>query len=306
MEYTHRTLGRAIGLAFALPATYFIVKRKVSTRFAWRLGGIGALIGFQGFLGWWMVRSGLNADGLQVQDGVPRVSQYRLAAHLGTAFGVYSIMVLLGLSVLRKNKFVRLDSLAQKTWIDSLVSPEVKSFRGKVVGLSHITFLTVLSGILFNPRSNIGALVAGLDAGLIYNEFPKMGEGLIPPSNELFNPYYTRSENPSTVSIIAHNIGENPVLVQLDHRLLATATFMLVTLAWISAIRRPLPQTIKNGMHNVMGFAVLQVTLGIATLIYMVPTHLAATHQAGSLALLTAILVLLGRLRAPTVTRLLK
>jgi Cytochrome oxidase assembly protein len=155
-------------------------------------------------------------------------------------------------------------------------------------------------------QSNVGALVAGLDAGLIYNEFPKMGEGLIPPSNELFNPYYTRSENPSTVSIIAHNIGENPVLVQLDHRLLATATFTLVTLAWISAIRRPLPRTIKNGMHSVMGFAVLQVTLGIATLIYMVPTHLAATHQAGSLALLTAILVLLSRLRAPSVTRLLK
>lgn len=133
-----------------------------------------------------------------------------------------------------------------------------------------------------------------------------MGESLIPPSKELFNPYYTRSSDPSTLSLITHNIGENPVLAQLDHRILAVAAFTLISLAWISSIRRPLPKSIKTGMHTVMGFAVLQVALGISTLIYMVPTHLAATHQAGSLALLTAVLVLLGRLRAPTLTRMIK
>jgi len=146
MEYTHRMLGRVIGLGFILPATYFVVRRKVSRRFALGLGGIGVLIGFQGFLGWWMVQSGLKAEELQVQDGVPRVSQYRLAAHLGTAFGVYSVMVLLGLSVLRKNKFLRMDSLARNSWVQSLASPKVKRFRGKVIGLSHIVFLTALSG----------------------------------------------------------------------------------------------------------------------------------------------------------------
>jgi len=145
-----------------------------------------------------------------------------------------------------------------------------------------------------------------LDAGLIYNEFPMMGESLIPPMKELFNPYYTRSSNPSTISLVGHNIGENPVLAQLDHRILAVTTFTLISLAWISSIRRPLPKQIKSGMHTVMGLAVLQVALGISTLIYMVPTHLAATHQAGSLALLTAVLVLLGRLRAPTLTRIIK
>jgi heme a synthase len=145
-----------------------------------------------------------------------------------------------------------------------------------------------------------------LDAGLIYNEFPMMGKSLIPPTKELFNPYYTHTSNPSTISLISHNIGENPALVQLDHRILAVTTFTLISLAWISAMRRPLPKPIKNGMHNIMGFAVLQVTLGITTLIYMVPTHLAAAHQAGSLALLTAILVLLGRLRAPTLTKMIK
>ena len=148
--------------------------------------------------------------------------------------------------------------------------------------------------------------MAGLDAGLIYNEFPMMGDGIIPPTKELFNPYYTRTSNPSTLSLVGRNIGENPVLAQLDHRILAVTTFTLTSLAWIYAIRRPLPKPIKRGMQSVMGFAVLQVALGISTLIYLVPTHLAATHQAGSLALLTAVLVLVGRLRAPALSRLVR
>jgi cytochrome c oxidase assembly protein subunit 15 len=133
-----------------------------------------------------------------------------------------------------------------------------------------------------------------------------MGNGLIPPTTELLNPYYTHSAEPSIFSLIMRNIGENPVLAQLDHRVLAVTTFALVSLAWISAIRRPLPKTVKQGMHAVMGFAVVQVSLGIATLVYLVPTHLAATHQAGSLALLTAALVLSSRLRAPTLTRIVR
>ena len=179
-------------------------------------------------------------------------------------------------------------------------TPEVKRFRGKTIGLSHMVFITVLSGNLhFIFLSNSGALVAGLDAGLMYNEFPMMGDHLVPPKDVLFNPHYTRQENPSILSLILHNIGENPALAQFDHRILAITTFALISLAWLSAMRRPLPKQIKNGMHVVMGFGVLQVALGIGTLIYMVPTHLAVTHQAGSLALLTAILVLLGRFRVP-------
>jgi cytochrome c oxidase assembly protein subunit 15 len=133
----------------------------------------------------------------------------------------------------------------------------------------------------------------------MYNEFPMMGDSLVPPKDVLFNPHYAHQQNPSTLSLILHNIGENPVLAQFDHRVLAVTTFGLISLAWLSAMRRPLPKQIRNGMHIVMGFGCLQVALGIGTLIYMVPTHLAATHQAGSLALLTAILVLLGRFRVP-------
>jgi cytochrome c oxidase assembly protein subunit 15 len=149
MEYTHRVLGRVIGLAFVLPATYFILRRQVPRNFAYGLGAVGALIGFQGFLGWWMVKSGLKEEGLQAQNGVPRVSQYRLAAHLGTAFGVYTLMVLMGLSVLKKNKFLRMDAAARKVWTDSLATPEVIRLRKKVVGLSHMIFVTALSGNIY-------------------------------------------------------------------------------------------------------------------------------------------------------------
>jgi heme a synthase len=146
MEYTHRILGRIIGLTFVLPAIYFIARRKIPPRFAVGLAGVGGLIGFQGVLGWWMVQSGLGKD-LIAQDGVPRVSQYYLAAHLGTAFAVYSIMVMMGLGVLRKNKVLRMDPGMRAVLTEGLSSPEVKRFRGKAIGLSHVIFLTALSGI---------------------------------------------------------------------------------------------------------------------------------------------------------------
>lgn len=147
MEYTHRLLGRVIGLAFVLPATYFILRKRVSRRFALGLVGIGGLIGFQGFLGWWMVQSGLKEEGLVAQDGIPRVNQYRLAAHLGTAFGVYTIMVLMGLGVLRRNRFLRMDAATREVIRGELGTAEVKKFRGKTIALSHMVFVTVLSGI---------------------------------------------------------------------------------------------------------------------------------------------------------------
>jgi heme a synthase len=146
---------------------------------------------------------------------------------------------------------------------------------------------------------SVGALVAGLDAGLIYNEFPMMGKGLTPPLKELFNPHYTQTEKPSLVSLIGHNMGENPATVQLEHRVIATITFLYIAAVWLKVRRTQLPPRIRRPMGVVMAMAVLQVTLGISTLIYMVPKDLAVTHQAGSLMLLTSILVLLGRFRVP-------
>jgi cytochrome c oxidase assembly protein subunit 15 len=150
-----------------------------------------------------------------------------------------------------------------------------------------------------------GGLVAGLDAGLIYNEFPYMGLGLAPPKSELFSDFYSRKADRS--DLVWRNFLENPSLVQLNHRILATATFSAVMVLWAYSrfsptMRKTLPRAATKGVHGVVGFVFLQVALGISTLIYLVPLPLASAHQAGSLALLTWIMVLGSRVWHPSRT----
>lgn len=290
MEWTHRLWGRFVGISFVLPAVYFIARRKVSAPMALRITGIGGLIGFQGVLGWWMVKSGLKDD-LFAPGSHPRVSQYRLVAHLGTAFLCYSAMLWNGLSIWRTHKLLgNLQSAEQN--LARLRSPGLRMFRRSVGALAGLVFITVISG----------GLVAGLDAGLIYNEFPYMGLGLTPPKSELFSDFY--SHTPDGSDIWWRNPLENPSLVQLDHRMLATTTFSSVMALWAYSrfspkVRRLLPIASKKGIHGVVGFACLQVALGISTLIYLVPLPLASAHQAGSLALLSYVLILGSRTWLP-------
>ncbi|KAL8763298.1 MAG: hypothetical protein Q9184_000854 [Pyrenodesmia sp. 2 TL-2023] len=290
MEWTHRLWGRLVGISFLLPAAYFIAKRKVSAPMAGRIVGIAGLIGFQGVLGWWMVRSGLKDD-LFAPGSHPRVSQYRLTAHLGTAFLCYTAMLWNGLSILREHKLLA-DPQAATKLFERLKSPELRVFRRSVGALAILVFCTVLSG----------GLVAGLDAGLIYNEFPYMGEGLTPPRSELFSDFY--SHMPDRSDIWWRNMLENPSLVQLDHRILATTTFTSVMSLWAytrfsPTLKRMLPAACKKGMQGVVGFVGLQVALGITTLLYLVPLPLASAHQAGSLALLSSVIILGGRTWVP-------
>ena len=292
MEWTHRLLGRIIGLSFVLPAIYFVARGRVSQRMALRLGGISGLIALQGGIGWWMVKSGLKDDLFQQPGAHPRVSQYRLTAHLGAAFAVYAAMLWNGLSVLRENRLLVPNP---KTAIDEFVrlsNPALRPFRRLVGVIGALVFITAMSG----------GLVAGLDAGLIYNEFPKMGNGYIPPLTELMNPFYARQ--PDHSDLWWRNMLENPTAVQFDHRCLAISTFSFITAVFAysrlnPAVARALPKNGKKGITGVMHMAILQVLLGVGTLVYMVPTHLAATHQAGSLALLTSAIVLASRVWLP-------
>lgn len=290
MEWTHRLWGRFVGISFILPAVFFVARRKVSAPMALRIAGIGGLIGFQGVLGWWMVKSGLKDD-LFAPGSHPRVSQYRLVAHLGTAFLCYSAMLWNGLSILRTHKFLGNLQSAQQN-LARLRNPRLRIFRRSVAALAGLVFITVMSG----------GLVAGLDAGLIYNEFPYMGLGLTPPKSELFSDFY--SHTPDGSDIWWRNPLENPSFVQLDHRMLATTTFFSVMALWAYSrfslkVRRLLPTASKKGIHGVVGFGFLQVALGISTLIYLVPLPLASAHQAGSLALLSYVLVLGSRTWLP-------
>lgn len=289
MEWTHRLWGRFIGLSFVLPTIYFIARKRVTRRMALSLVGISGLIGFQGFIGWWMVKSGLKDD-LFAPGSHPRVSQYRLAAHLATAFVCYSWMLLSALTVLRGRRLLASPAEGLKH-LTALQSPVLSTLRRSTTLLTGLVFVTVLSG----------ALVAGLDAGLIYNEFPKMGLGLTPPKSELWDKFYSRKEDGS--DLWWRNILENPSLVQLDHRILATTTFCAVLALFAYSrtgrVAAAMPKDVKKGVFGMVHLVSLQVALGITTLIYMVPVPLGALHQAGALALLTGALVLGHRLRVP-------
>lgn len=306
MEWAHRLWGRVIGLSFVIPAVYFIARGRVSRYTAFKLVGISGLIGLQGFIGWWMVKSGLKDDLFTTPgNSVPRVSQYRLTAHLCAAFIVYLSMLYNGLDILRTHRLIS-DPMLAKDEFNILKNPYLRPFRRTVLGLAFLVFFTAMSG----------GLVAGLDAGLIYNDFPKMGTGYKPPNSELFNPFYARDKE-NLGDLWWRNMLENPSTVQFQHRCLAITTFTGIITFWLWArfgrvrINSLLEESVKSkiwdllntrmrsSVTGVLHLALLQVTLGISTLIYMVPTPLAAAHQAGSLALLTGFMLLRVRVTLP-------
>ncbi|KAF4973501.1 hypothetical protein FZEAL_9316 [Fusarium zealandicum] len=289
MEWFHRVWGRFIGLSFVLPTVYLVARRKVTPKMALNLAGISALIGFQGIIGWWMVKSGLKDD-LFAPGSHPRVSQYRLTTHLATAFVCYAWMLVSGLAVLRTRRWLANPELAVKT-AAAISNPALTTFRRSVFAVATLTFVTAMSG----------GLVAGLDAGLIYNEFPKMGVGLFPPKKELMDKFYSRKEDQS--DLWWRNMLENPSAVQMNHRILAVSTFCAIVSLFVFArtrrVKSVLPANCRSGSTGLLHMVSLQVTLGISTLIYMVPISLAAAHQAGSLGVLTFALLLAHRLHVP-------
>eukprot|EP00126_Sphaerothecum_destruens_P011117 Sdes_comp20860_c0_seq1m17705 len=273
MEYAHRMAARLLGLVFVLPGLYFYkVGHLPGKSLKVKLSLIGLMIGLQGLLGWFMVRSGMDENLLsQQENNIPRVSQYRLAAHLGSAFLIYTFMILLGLN-LRKNH-LKISTSATQEMIQNLVPKQKKMFLSSVF-LSKFVFFTAISG----------ALVAGLDAGLVYNSFPKMADRWIP--QDIFS-----------ISPLWKNFLENPTTVQFDHRILGLSTVALITAFWFYSKRLSLPKSARIALNTTLGVCYLQATLGISTLLYFVPVHLAASHQAGSLTLLTCILWLAHELK---------
>lgn len=149
MEWGHRILGRVIGVAFVVPLAYFALRRKLSASMSAKLTGLAILIGAQGLLGWYMVKSGLEDSLLDTPGAVPRVSQYRLAAHLGLAFFLYAGMFGTGMAAIKDWKFAKggLWSGAQgKLSYTILESPHVKRFARQSWALTALVFLTALSG----------------------------------------------------------------------------------------------------------------------------------------------------------------
>ncbi|XP_060551382.1 cytochrome c oxidase assembly protein COX15 homolog [Ruditapes philippinarum] len=249
MEWGHRMWGRGVGLVFALPALYFLKKGWISKALKPRLAIFAGLIGFQGFLGWYMVKSGLEEK--QNAYEIPRVSQYRLAAHLGSALLLYTLFLWNGLAhVLTPVQIPEFKQLAR--------------VRGMAHGLMAVVFVTALSG----------AFVAGLDAGLTYNSWPKMADRWVPDDLLAMSPKWK-------------NMFENATTVQFNHRYLAQSTVVLISGFWLMVRKYPLPRRARLAVNCLAGMAFIQASLGILTLLMYVPTHLAATHQSGSVVLLS-------------------
>ncbi|MDA0341433.1 MAG: COX15/CtaA family protein [Proteobacteria bacterium] len=254
-EYTHRLWGRLIGLAFALPFLWFVVRGMVRRDFVARIVLLFALGGLQGGIGWWMVKSGLSDD--------PAVSQYRLTVHLAMAFLILGALFWVGLDLVGAPRHDAPKALRRHAW----------------AALSMVS-LTVVAG----------AMVAGLDAGLIYNTFPLMDGGIVPPDYGNLSPVWL-------------NAVENAGAVQFHHRVLAILTVLVVVSLLFRVMRSGLASSVRLPVHVLAAMVLVQTTLGIATLIFVVPLDLAAAHQAGAVVLFSAAVWVVFGLRGSVPSR---
>ena len=274
MEYGHRMWGRGLGVFFALPLCGFLYNGWITKKLGVRLLSFFALGAGQGFIGWWMVKSGLELD-CENPLNVPRVSPYRLATHLTGAFTIYTAMLWTTFSVLFQNE--ALGTLANKSGVstgpgsvDAARAAAVTSLRRKAFPLAGLIALTALSG----------AYVAGLDAGRAYNTFPLMDGKLVPDA--YWADWSTKGWR---------NFFENDAAVQFDHRLLAFLTLASTTATHVSSRKTSalLPKRASFFLNATMGLVSAQVILGVATLLYHVPVSLGSAHQANALLVFTSV-----------------
>ncbi len=240
MEYIHRIWGRLIFLIFLIPLIIFLRKKYVPERFKKHLFIVLFLIVTQGLFGWYMVKSGLIDK--------PNVSHYRLSIHLIMAFIIYGYLLFLTFSIydLKNNK--------KKIIIKN------KNFFITNTILICLILVTVFSG----------GMVAGLDAGLVYNTFPLMGDTFIPFDIWNLSPRFI-------------NFLENPVTVQFNHRILGIITLILTLALWFYTRIHNLPLSIKKKVNILLLIIVFQVSFGVATLLSYVATPIAIIHQLGAL-----------------------
>lgn len=246
-EYLHRFLGRLIGIVFIVPFIVFLIRKSFDRKMLIRcliLLGLGAL---QGFLGWFMVKSGLVDR--------PSVSHYRLAIHLSAAFFTFCYIL----------------------WIILLVViPE----RDKVQN-ENIAFLSrVLVGTV-SLQIILGAFVAGLKAGFIFPTWPKMGSEWIPEAM-LFE-----IQRDGIISLVS-----NVSSVQFVHRTFAYVVVIVVAVIWNAARKLDLNSLQRKTINFLIAAVLLQFTLGVLTILYIVPVSLAVLHQFGALVLLSISVVL--------------
>ena len=240
-EYFHRLWGRLIGIIFIIPFIFFIILKKIPRSILYNLFLILILGSLQAIIGWWMVKSGLIND--------PSVSQYRLVLHLSNAMLILFLLAW--------------------TYLELREGPSKIQFN-----FSSFIFCLVSITII------AGAFVAGMDAGLMYNEYPMMGGKLIPENYgeyKLLDPF------------------ENPASAQFHHRHLALFTLICTLIFSYKSYKKSEDRKMKKIALYIPIIVFVQFLLGIVTLINMVPVHLGALHQAVAIILFLAVIYAMHR-----------
>lgn len=238
LEYVHRIAGRLTGVIFLLPLLFFTIRGWLERSSTLKLLGIFTLGGAQGIVGWLMVSSGLK--------DAPHVSQYWLAFHLISAFIIFSLTLLMALHMQFKDNILRL-SASHKS-------------------LPQLKFFAILSLIALFVQSAMGALVAGLSAGKIYNTYPLMDGKFLPDGFGSIAPFYL-------------NLFENIALVQFNHRHFAIFVLMLATTILFIAHKSNFSKAIRTISIAVVSIISVQILVGINTLLLAVPIYLGSLHQ---------------------------
>ena len=249
-EWGHRQLGRVMGLVWAVGFLGFLVARKIPVGWTGRLALPGLLGGLQGGIGWWMVSSGVTQG-----EGIVTVASYRLAVHLGLAFVILGYLAW----------YIMLLSREERDLMQARRGREIRLFNLST-GLLHLAFLQIV----------FGALVAGIDAGRSYTDWPLMGGHVIPQNPFQFEPLWV-------------NFFENPGLVQFIHRLTGYLLLGFGVTVWLRG-RRSAHLISQRSFHLVFAILFAQIALGVVTVLYAAPWEIAIQHQLLAVVLWSVIL----------------
>ncbi len=237
-EWAHRMLARGVGLVMALPLALFWLSGRLESHLKPKLLGLIALGGLQGFIGWWMVASGLTER--------VSVSQYRLATHLLLACVIFTAVM----------------------WVARGLAPHSEPPAGQ--GVRRFAGVMVLLVLL---QIGLGALVAGLDAGMAFNDWPLMDGAVVPSGLLVQQPWWI-------------NFFENPKTVQFVHRL---GAYVLLAMAFVQSfyVARRAPDTLHARRADILlGLVICQALLGITALMLVVPFGWALAHHGFAIVLL--------------------
>lgn len=236
-EWGHRQLGRVIGLVWALGFLGFLLTRTIPPGWTGRLLGLGVLGGAQGAIGWWMVSSGLTGQMLDV-------ASYRLAVHLGLAFVILGFIAWYVFCLGREERELMQARRGREPKLFSLST-----------GWMHFAFLQIL----------IGALVAGIDAGRTFTDWPLMAGGFLPVDFWMSDLGW-------------RNLFENPGFVQFTHRMAGYLLLAFSVMVWLKG-RRSANTATRAAFTGAFIALCAQVVMGIATVLYAAPWQVAIVHQ---------------------------